>query len=194
MESLELMKKGRVADAEVLAGDFSDRITDGFKTGDPYAWSDRFTVNNTDGITNGFEMPDPYGWRDRCTVKNTEGITEGFEKQVRVVTCLFPVRITDRVTNVFTDGVIPSVRPLKKVNIWPLYRHSPPPFLLLLPNPKSPHLHITSSPIAPKQKSSSSQHNKLYILKFCGHNIRVLIYQWILSIFVSNSIFLNFNI
>jgi hypothetical protein len=31
-------------------------------------------------------------------------------------------------------------------------------------------------------------------LKFYGHSIRVLIYRWILSIFVSNSIFLNFNI
>jgi len=46
----------------------------------------------------------------------------------------------------------------------------------------------------PKHKSPSSQHNKLYFLKFCGHSIRVLIYRRILSIFVSNSIFLNFNI
>jgi len=50
------------------------------------------------------------------------------------------------------------------------------------------------SPLPPKQKSPSYQHNKLYFLKFCGHSIRVLIYQRILSIFVSNSIFLNFNI
>ena len=50
------------------------------------------------------------------------------------------------------------------------------------------------APLPPKQKSPSSQHNKLYFLKFCGHNIRVLIYRRILSIFVSNSIFLNFNI
>jgi hypothetical protein len=46
----------------------------------------------------------------------------------------------------------------------------------------------------PKKKSSSYQHNKLYFLKFCGHSIRVLIYRRILSIFVSNYIFLNFNI
>ena len=32
------------------------------------------------------------------------------------------------------------------------------------------------APLPPKQKSPSSQHNKLYFLKFCGHNIRVLIY------------------
>jgi amino acid permease len=49
-------------------------------------------------------------------------------------------------------------------------------------------------PLPPKQKSLSYQHNKLYFLKFCGHNIRVLIYRRILSIFVNNSIFLNFNI
>jgi len=45
------------------------------------------------------------------------------------------------------------------------------------------------APPPPKQKSPWSQHNKLYFLKFCGHSIRVLIYQQILSIFVSNSIF-----
>jgi len=50
------------------------------------------------------------------------------------------------------------------------------------------------APRPPKQKSPSSQHNKLYFLKFCGHSIRVLIYRRILSIFVSNYIFLNFNI
>jgi hypothetical protein len=49
-------------------------------------------------------------------------------------------------------------------------------------------------PPLPKQKSPSYQHNKFYFLKFCGHNIRVLIYRRILSIFVSNSIFLNYNI
>ena len=50
------------------------------------------------------------------------------------------------------------------------------------------------APLPPKKKSSSYQHNKLYFLKFCGHSIRVLIYRRILSFFVSNSIFLNFNI
>jgi len=50
------------------------------------------------------------------------------------------------------------------------------------------------APPPPQKKSPSYQHNKLYFLKFYGHSIRVLIYRWILSIFVSNSIFLNFNI
>jgi len=61
-----------------------------------------------------------------------------------------------------------------------------------------PTLPICKQPAPPpppqKKKSSSYQHNKLYFLKFCGHSIRVLIYRRILLIFVSNSIFLNFNI
>jgi len=40
----------------------------------------------------------------------------------------------------------PSVKPSEKVNICPLYRPSPPLFLLLLPNPNSPHLQTTSPP------------------------------------------------
>jgi hypothetical protein len=61
------------------------------------------------------------------------------------------------------------------------------PTLLICKQPAPP-------PPPPKKKSPMYQHNKLYFLKFCGHNIRVLIYRQILSIFVSNSIFLNFNI
>jgi hypothetical protein len=68
-----------------------------------------------------------------------------------------------------------SVKPSEKVNICQLCRPSPPLFLLLLPNPNSPHLQTTSPP-PPKQKSPSYQHNKLYFLKFYGHSIRVLIY------------------
>jgi len=83
------------------------------------------------------------------------------------------------------------VNPSTKVNICPLCRPSPLLFLLLLPHPNSPLLQTTSPQ---KKKSLSSQHNKSYFLKFCGHNICVLIYRWILSVFVSNSIFLNFNI
>jgi len=86
-----------------------------------------------------------------------------------------------------------SVKPSEKINICPLCRPSSPLFLLLLPNPTLP-ICKQPTPFPPKQKSLSSQHNKLYFLKFCGHSIRVLIYRQILSIFVSNSIFLNFNI
>ena len=59
----------------------------------------------------------------------------------------FPVRIADEVT----DGFIPLVNPSEKVNIWPLCRPSPSPFLLLLPNPNSPHLQITSPPSHPNK-------------------------------------------
>jgi hypothetical protein len=45
----------------------------------------------------------------------------------------------------------PSVKPSEKVNICPLYRPSPPLFLLLLPNPNSPHLQTTSPPSPPKK-------------------------------------------
>ena len=47
----------------------------------------------------------------------------------------------------------PSVKPSKKVNICPLCRPSPPLFLLLLPNPNSPHLQTTSPP-SPQTKIS----------------------------------------
>ena len=40
----------------------------------------------------------------------------------------------------------PMEKPSEKINICPLYRPSPPLFLLLLPNPNSPHLQITSPP------------------------------------------------
>ena len=57
-------------------------------------------------------------------------------------------------------------------------------FFLLIPTLPSAN---NQPPLPPqKKKSSSYQHNKLYFLKFCGHSIRVLIYRWILSIFVSN--------
>jgi len=118
-----------------------------------------------DGVTDGFEMADPY---DDVSIFPLESST---------------VSPTD----------IPSGKPSVKVNICPLHRPSPPLFLLLLPNPNSPHLQTTSPP-PPKQKSPSYQHNKLYFLKFCGHSICVLIYRRILSIFVNNSFFLNFNI
>jgi len=38
----------------------------------------------------------------------------------------------------------PLLKPWEKVNICPLCRPSPPLFLLLLPNPNSPHLQTTT--------------------------------------------------
>jgi len=81
-----------------------------------------------------------------------------------------------------------------KVNKSPQTRPYPPLFLLLLPHLNSPQLQTTSAP-APPKKSPSSQHNKSYILKSSCHNIRVFRFtDGFLLIFVSNSIFLNFNI
>jgi len=135
----------------------------------------------------------------------SDGIIDGFKKTACTATAIY---IVDGITNGFemvdpygdvlivpseSSTISPMECPSVKVNICPIYWPSPLLFLLLLPNPNSPHLQTTSPP-PPKQKSPSYQHNKLYFLKFCGHSIRVLIYRWILSIFVSNSIFLNFNI
>ena len=118
--------------------------------------------------------------------RNHRGIQNDRSVRWRVT---FAVRIADRLTN----KILPSLKPLENVNTCPLYQSSPPLFLLLLPHLNSPHLQTTSHPLQ-KKKSPSSQHNKLYFLKFCGHNIHVLIYRLILSIFISNFIFLNFNI
>ena len=117
---------------------------------DPYGWRDRFTVKNTDEITDGFECQIRTRNVTGAPSKNTDGITEGFEKAGPAVTCRFPVIITD----VFTDGVGLSVSLSETLNRWPPCRHSPPPFLLLLPNPKSPHLQITSPPSPPNKNLS----------------------------------------
>jgi len=45
-----------------------------------------------------------------------------------------------------SSTVSPMECPSGKVNICPIYRPSPPLFLLLLPNPNSPHLQTTSPP------------------------------------------------
>jgi len=82
---------------------------------------------------------------------------------------LFTVRIVDRIT----DEIIPSVNPSTKVNISLLCRPSPPLFLLFLPHPNSPNCKQLA--LQKKKKTPSSQHNKSYFLKSCGHNIRVLI-------------------
>ena len=79
----------------------------------------------------------PVQWRDRFAIYNADGITEGFE---------MPDPYSDM--SIFLSES-PSVKPSEKVNICPLYRPSPPLFLLLLPNPNSPHLQTTSPPPLP---------------------------------------------
>ena len=61
-----------------------------------------------------------------------------------------------------------------------------PYFFFFFLIPTLPICKQSDPPPPPKQKYPSSQHNKLYFLKFCGHSIRVLIYRRILSIFISN--------
>ena len=60
--------------------------------------------------------------------------------QIRTVTCQF------------FHQKIPSVKPSEKVNICQLCQPSPPLFLLLFPNPNSPHLQTTSPP-SPSNKN-----------------------------------------
>jgi hypothetical protein len=81
-----------------------------------------------------------------------------------------------------TDGIILLVNSSAKVNICPLCR-------LYSSSSQSQLSPTTNNQPPQKTKSPSSQHNKSYFLKFCGHSICVLIYRWILSVFVSNSIF-----
>jgi hypothetical protein len=77
------------------------------------------------GITNEFEMADPYGDMSIVLLESsTVSLTE-----------------------------CPSVKPSDKVNICPIYRPSPPLFLLLLPNPNFPHLQTTNPP-SPQTKIS----------------------------------------
>jgi len=93
----------------------------------PVQWCDRCAVYIIDGLTEGFEMADPYG-----------------------DVSMFPLESqTWSPTDSPTE--YPSVKPSVKVNICQLCRPSPPLFLLLLPNPNSPHLQTTSPPSPPKK-------------------------------------------
>ena len=110
-EKVSVVKKRRVATWRFWQVIFSDGITDGFKkTARTATWTVR---------------------RLNCR-RNHRGIWNG--RSVRWhVDC--SVKITDG-----SPIEVPSVKPSGKVNICPLCRPSPPLFLLLLPNPNSPHL------------------------------------------------------
>ena len=143
---------------DIFAGDFTDGITEGFKTADLYG----------DVTTSPFNM-------------STESSRDS-KRNFRTVTCLFTVRMADRII----ERIILSVNPSVKVNICPLCQ--------LCSSSFQSQLSPTANNQPKKKNFPSSQHNKLYFLKFCGYNICILIYRRILSVFVSNSIFLNFNI
>jgi len=111
-----------------------------------------------------------YCWRTH------RGIQTGISMQWRD---LFTVRITD------------GIRLSAKVNIWPLYRPSPSLFLLLLPHPNSRLLQTTTPPKKNLPLLSITSH-------ICWSFVVTASVFWftdkLLSVFVSNSIFLNFNI
>ena len=121
------------------------RVFEFKKKGGSLTW--RFwRVIFSDGITDGFKTTArTVTWpihRLHCR-RNHRGIWNGRSVRWRVN---FFVRITDGII----DG-IPSVKPSEKVNICQLCRPSPSLFLLLLPNPNSPHLQTTSPPSPPNK-------------------------------------------
>jgi hypothetical protein len=100
---------------------------------------------------------------------------------------LFTVRPADRITY----GILLSVNSSAKVNLSPLYRPSPPLFLLLLPHPNSPQLQTTSPPKKNLPLLSTTSHISWSLL------VTTSVFWFtdgFLSVFVGNSIFLNFNI
>ena len=106
-------------------------------------------------------MADPYGDVTGSLLEIPTESPRDSKWKIHTVTCRFFRQNSWRTHQL----IISSVKPSEKVNKCPLYRPSPPLFLLLLPNPNSPHLQTTTPPPPPKQKSPSSQHNKLYFLK-----------------------------
>ena len=145
------MKKGRVLEAGVWRVNFPiESSTDskpGTRTGDVTGSSSKIPTESSMDLNARSVRVTWQVHRQKIPTKSPRDL----KKQVRAVTCRFPVTISDGFTDVFTDGVGPSVSPSETVNIWPPCRHSPPPFLLLLPNPKSPHLQITSPPSPPNK-------------------------------------------
>ena len=96
-------------------------------------------------------------WRDRFTDANANGITRGSKRQPRTMTC--PVyRQMSRL-----------VKPSAKVNISPLYRPSPPIFLLFLPHLNSPQLQ-TSNPPSKKKISLFSAQQVIFLEVFSSQH------------------------
>ena len=144
-----------------------------------------FYRQNHRGIQNGSSVR----WRDQFTIRIADRITEGLKPESPYSDVAYLP--SEWLTESLTEYIRRWVRRQKLINdhsVDPLL----PYFSFFFPIPTLPSCK-QPSPL-PKKKSPSSQHNKSYFLKFCGHNIRVLIYRWILSVFVSNSIFLIFNI
>ena len=117
-----------------------------------------FYRRNHRGIQNGSSVR----WRDRFSVRIADELTEGFK----------PESLCSDVT------YLPLELPTEYVCRQKLiYDRSTDPLLLyfsfFFPIPT---LAYCKKPPPLKKKSPSSQYNKSYLLKFCGHSIRVLIY------------------
>jgi len=97
----------------------------------------------SDEITDGFKKTA----RTATTIYIVDGITDGFE----MADLYGDVSIIPSESSTVSPTECPSVKPSGKVNICPIYRPSPPLFLLLLPNPNSPHLQTTSPPSPPNK-------------------------------------------
>jgi len=151
-------------------------------------WRDRFTNGNADRLTEGFKMLAPYGDVTDSPMKMPTDALTNSKRQHRTVTCPVCRQISRRLHRRNN----PSGKPSAKVNISPQTRPYPPLFLLLLPHLNSPQLQTTSAP--PKKKISllsTTSHISWSLL------VTTFVFGFtdgFLSVFVSNSIFLNFNI
>jgi len=185
---LRILKKRSFADVEVIAGIFYRWNHRGIQNVIPVRWRDRFTDENADEITEGFKTSAPYGDVTDSLMKMPMESPRDSKRQHRTVTC--PVCRQSSWWNHRRNS--PSVKPSVKVNISPLTRPYLPLFLLLLPHLNSPQLQTTS---APKKKNlpllSTTSHISWSLL------VTASVFRFtygFLSVFVSNSIFLNFNI
>ena len=166
---------------EVIVGIFYRRNHQEIQNVILVRWRDRFTDENADGITEGVKTSAPYDDVTDSPMKMPMESPRDSKWQHRTVTC--PVCRQSSRWNHRQNS--PSVKPSAKVNISPLTRPYLPLFLLLLPHLNSPQLQTTSAP--PKTTSHISW--SLLVTAF----VFWFTYGF-LSVFVSNSIFLNFNI
>jgi len=183
-------KKGRFVDVEVIGVIFYRWNHRGIQNVSSEQWRDRFTDGNADKLTEGFKTSAPYGDVTDSPMKMPMKSLTDSKWQHRMVTCPVCRQISRRLHRQNN----PSRKSLAKVNISPQTRPYPPLFLLLLPHLHSPQVQTTSAPHPPK--------TNLPLLSTTSHISWSLLVTasvfWFtdgfLSVFVSNSIFLNFNI
>ena len=89
-----------------------------------------------DGLTDRFKTTAPYSDVTGSPFKLPKESPRDLKWQIRMMTCQFFCQNTRQ----NHQRSRPLMKPSEKVNICPLCRPSPSLFLLLLPNPNSPHL------------------------------------------------------